>query len=75
MDEKRKGEIAVLVIKEQMRGKQIKLKPIKERKLRRNAKFLGISAGEAREFAGTIIRELVEKNFPLKKDKKGKKKK
>lgn len=68
MDDVRKGQIAYLFVKKHLREKGVKLAPAFNREIGNAAKEIGISAEEFREFAETIIREMVEETFAKKTD-------
>lgn len=63
MDDIRKGQIALLLIKHQLREKGVRLTPSLKREIGNEAKAIGISTEEAVEFVEPIIRELVEEMF------------
>ena len=64
MDEKRKGEIALLFLKCKLREDGIRLGQNTKREIGNTARKIGIPTEEAIEFAGLITRELVNKIFP-----------
>lgn len=63
MDEARKGQIALLVLKKKLRDEGIRIKPDFRREAGNLAKDLGISVEEIVEFYESLIRELVEETF------------
>ncbi len=63
MDEKRKGELAILFLKHQLRQKGVRLTPNLKREIGNEAKAIGVEVEEAAEFVEIIIRELVEESF------------
>jgi hypothetical protein len=63
MDDIRKGQIALLLIKHQLREKGVRLTPNFKREIGNEAKAIGISIEEAMEFVEPIVRELVEEMF------------
>lgn len=73
MKKERQGEIAVLILKENIRQKGLNLRPVKKKEFRKKARRLGIPTKEAREFARILIHELVDEFLSPKKGKKGKK--
>jgi len=67
MDEIRKRQIALLFLKNKVRGEGVRLTFNMKRQIGNTAKAIGISVEEATEFAEIMIRELVEKAFGPKK--------
>ena len=63
MDNVRKGQIALLLVKHQLREKGVRLTPNFRREVGNEAKAIGISIEEATEFVELIVRELVEETF------------
>ena len=63
MDTARKGQIALLLIKNQLREKGVRLTPSLWIEVGEEAKTIGISIDEAMEFVELIVRELVEEAF------------
>jgi hypothetical protein len=63
MDDIRKGQIAFLFLKHQLREKGVRLTPNFKREIGNEAKAIGISIEEATEFVELIVRELVEETF------------
>ena len=63
MDEKRKGQIAVMVIKHLLREKGVRLTPDFRREMGNQAKAIGISTEELIEFVEPLVRELVDETF------------
>jgi len=63
MDNIRKGQIAFLFLKHQLREKGVRLTPNFRREVGNDAKAIGISIEEATEFVELIVRELVEEAF------------
>jgi len=66
MNDTRKGQIALLLLKHQLREKGIRLTPNFKRGIGNEANSIGISVDEAMEFAEIIVRELVEETFAKK---------
>ncbi|MGB3921799.1 MAG: hypothetical protein WBL19_00755 [Minisyncoccia bacterium] len=62
MSNERKGEIAILFLKERLRTGGIHLKDVK-RQFSSEAKLVGIEPSEAKEFMELITRELVDEAF------------
>ena len=63
MDEKRKGEIALVLLKYRMSREGIRLTPDLKRDLGNVAKETGIPQDELKEFMKISIEELLEKIF------------
>jgi len=64
LDEKRKGEIALALLRYDLTQNEIKLNPNDiNRRLGNAAKATGITIEELREFSRSLIEELVEKVF------------
>jgi len=63
MDEKRKGEIALVLLKYRMSREGIRLTPDFKRDLGNVAKETGIPQDELKEFMKIFIEELLEKIF------------
>jgi len=63
MDEKRKGEIALVLLKYRMSREGIRLTPDLKRDLGNVAKETGIPQDELKEFMKIFIEELLEKIF------------
>jgi hypothetical protein len=63
MDDIRKGQIALLLIKHQLREKGVRLTPNFRREVGNEAKAIGVPIEEATEFVELIVRELVEETF------------
>ena len=63
MDEIRKGQIALLYLKNNVREEGVRLTPNMKRQIGNTAKAIGISVEEAMEFAEIMVRELVEETF------------
>ena len=63
MDDQRRGEIAIMIVKNMLREKGIRLTPNYRRELGNEAKVIGVSAHELAEFVEPIVRELVEETF------------
>jgi len=63
MDEKRKGEIALVFLKYRMSREGIRLTPDLKRDLGNVAKETGIPQDELKEFMKIFIEELLEKIF------------
>ncbi len=70
MDATRKGQIALLLVKHQLREKGVRLTPNFRREIGNEAKAIGVSIEETTEFVELIVRELVEETF-FKPDKRG----
>ncbi|QQR65388.1 hypothetical protein IPH92_02305 [Candidatus Kaiserbacteria bacterium] len=66
MTEARKGEIALLVLKMQMRRDGFRIGKHIQRDIGNEAKAIGIPVEEAQEFIEGVVRELVEETFPKK---------
>lgn len=64
MTEARKGQIALLLLKDRLRGEGIRLKPDMKRDIGNTAKKIDIPVDELVEFVGGMTRELVEEVFP-----------
>lgn len=69
LDEKRKGEIALLLLKYQMKEKGIRISPNFRREAGNEAKAIGIPTEDAMEFIEEIVRELVDETFSNKQKK------
>ncbi|MDP4009233.1 MAG: hypothetical protein Q8P71_02330 [bacterium] len=63
MNEDRKGQIAFLLVKHQLRKKGVRLTRSFRREVGNEAKAIGIPIEEAMEFVELIVRELVEETF------------
>ncbi len=63
MDEIRKGQIALLYLKNKIREEGVRLTPNMKRQIGNTAKAIGISTEEATEFAEMMVRELVDEAF------------
>jgi hypothetical protein len=63
MDDIRKGQIALLYLKNKLREEGVRLNPNLRRQVGNTAKVIGIPFEEAMEFAETMVRELVEEAF------------
>jgi hypothetical protein len=63
MDEKRKGEIALALLKYRMGREGIRLTPDIKRDLGNIAKKTGIPQNELKEFAKIFVEELLEETF------------
>lgn len=63
MDEKRKGEIALILLKYRMARSNLRLGPDFKRELGNVAKATGISLDELKEFGRIIIEELLDETF------------
>lgn len=64
MTEERKGQIALLFLKERLRSGGVSLSANINRDIGNQAKKIDISTEEATEFAEGLVRELVEELFP-----------
>jgi hypothetical protein len=63
MDEKRKGEIALALLKYRMFREGIRFTPNIKRELGNIAKVTGIPQDELKEFGRILIKELLEETF------------
>lgn len=63
MDAQRQGEIALLLIKRQLRKKGPRLSPDFRREIGQEAAQIGISTQELVDFVEPIFREMVEEMF------------
>jgi len=63
MDEKRKGEVALALLKYRMGQEGIRLTPYLKRDLGNIAKEAGIPLGELKEFTKIFVEELLEETF------------
>jgi hypothetical protein len=63
MEDIRKGQIAFLFLKQQLRERGVRITPNFRREIGNISKAIGVSAKEAMEFAEIIVRELVEETF------------
>lgn len=63
MTEERKGQIALLLLKDRLRSEGVRLKPDIKRDVGNTAKRIRISADEAMQFVEGLVRELVEETF------------
>jgi hypothetical protein len=63
LSEARKGEIALRVLKAKIQRDGVRIGPHLQREIANEAKKLGISPEEAREFMADIVYELVESTF------------
>lgn len=63
MDEKRKGEIALMYLKRKLRTEGVRLGQNTAREIGNTAKELGLKPEEAKEFAEIMVREIVEEIF------------
>jgi len=63
MDDIRKGQLALLLIKHQLRERGIRLTPNFRREVGNKAKATGVPIEEAMEFVKLIIRKFVEEAF------------
>lgn len=66
LSERRKGEIALLLLKHRLRDDGIRLTPNFRREVGNDAKAIEVEIDEAMEFAEEIVRELVDETFPKK---------
>ena len=66
MDNIRKGQIALLIIRRKLQEEGVRLKPNFRREIGEKAKAIGISLEEAMEFYETIVRELMDEAFAKK---------
>ncbi len=63
MDESRRGQIAILVVKSILREKGVQLTPNFRREIGNRAKEIGLSTDELLEFVEPLVRELVDEAF------------
>lgn len=63
MDEKRKGEIALAVLKYRMSRERIQLGPDIKREMGNVAKVIRIPLDELKEFGRILVEELLEETF------------
>jgi len=63
MDETRRGQIALLYLKNKLREEGVRLTPNFRRQAGNTAKAIGISVEEVMKFSEIIVRELVEETF------------
>lgn len=63
MDEKRKGEIALALLKYKIGREGIRLTPDTKRELGNVAKTIGIPLEELKEFGKILVGELLEETF------------
>jgi len=65
MEKSRKEQIALLLLKQQLREKGLWLAPkkIRSEEFKRYADSIGVPVDEAMEFAESIVRELVDEIF------------
>ncbi len=66
LTEERKGQIALLFLKDKIRNEGLKLSKDNKRQIGNTAKSLGINPEEATEFAELLVREFVDEVFPPK---------
>ncbi len=66
MNEKRKGEIALLFLKNKLQKDGIRLNQRAKREIGNTAKEIGVNTDEIMEFTEIITRELVDEIFPQK---------
>lgn len=66
LSKERKGEIALLYLKNKLREDGIRLKPDTLRQIGNTAKTVGIPFEEAKEFVEELVREMVEETFARK---------
>jgi hypothetical protein len=71
MDDVRKGQLAILFLKHQLREKGVRLTPYFRRELGNVAKEIGVPLDEATQFVEIIVRELVDEVFAKKAEDKG----
>ena len=60
----RKGQIALILVKDRFRNDGLRLKPDMTRQIYSDASRLGIPGIEMVQFAEELVRELVEEVFP-----------
>ncbi len=63
MDKVRKGEIALMMLEEQLRGEGIRLTPKFKREMGNKAKAIGIPIEEFMEFIEELVRAQVDEVF------------
>lgn len=64
MTEERKGQIALLLLMDRLRGEGIRLKPDMKREIGNQATKIGVPIEEVMQFVEWMVRELVEEVFP-----------
>lgn len=64
MTEERKGQIALLLIKDRLRNEGVRLKPDMKREVGNVAKKIDIPASECMQFFEDLVREMVTEIFP-----------
>jgi len=64
MTEERKGQIALLLLKDRLRSEGIRLKPDIKRDIGNQATKIGVPIEEAVQFVEGLVREMVEEVFP-----------
>ena len=62
LSEKRKGEIAILIVKKKLRDEGIRLQDLKKQ-VAKGAEDIGVPANELEVFVEGIVREMVEETF------------
>jgi len=62
--EERKGQIALLLVRDRFRNDGVRLKPDMRRDIGNTAKKIGVPVDELVEFVGGITREMVDEVFP-----------
>jgi len=65
MTEERRGQIALLLIKDRLRGEGVRLKPDMKREIGNQASRIGVPFDEMVKFVEDIVRELVEEVFTI----------
>ncbi len=64
MTEERKGQIALLLLKDRLRNEGVRLKPDMKREIGNQATKIDVPIEEAMQFVEELVRELVEEVFP-----------
>ncbi len=64
LTEERKGQIALLFVKDRFRSEGIRLKPDMKRDIGNTAKKIGVSVDELLQLVEELTHELVEEVFP-----------
>jgi hypothetical protein len=64
MTAERRGQIALLLLKDRLRNEGVRLKPDMKREIGNQAAKIGVPVEEAMQFVEELIREMVEEVFP-----------
>jgi len=64
MTEERKGQIALLLLRDRLRNEGFRLKPDMKREIGNQAAKIGVPIEEAIQFVEGLVREMVEEVFP-----------